>query len=381
MNDSNEGCAPLHQWLAMPMEAAAKEVIERVRRAQDVVRIAVMPDVHLAGDICVGTVMATRRLVYPSAVGGDIGCGMLAMPFDASADVLRDASMAGAVLRLLGERIPPQRRNRLRALPLPPDLAPDDLSHRSLQSLVNDDGRLQFGTLGGGNHFIELQADESDQLWLMIHSGSRCVGQAVKTHHVAAATIHSMSLPALDADAEEGRRYLNDQEWARRFAELNRHAMAQQVVQILRELLKIEPIDSAIISCDHNHVRREEHFGQPVLIHRKGAMPAAMGIAGVLPGSMGTVSFHVEGRGCAESLTSSAHGAGRLFSRHAARKRFNRSDLRRQMQGIWFDPRLTESLREESPGSYKDVQLVIRAQHDLVKIVRTLRPLLVYKGR
>jgi tRNA-splicing ligase RtcB len=135
------------------------------------------------------------------------------------------------------------------------------------------------------------------------------------------------------------------------------------------------------IRCDHNHVRREEHFGESLLIHRKGAMPADAGLPGVIPGSMGTLSLHVEGRGCAESLRSSAHGAGRLFSRRAARDRFTRSDLRRQMDGIWFEPRLTESLREESPKSYKDVRAVMRAQAELVKVVRTLRPLLVYKGR
>jgi tRNA-splicing ligase RtcB (3'-phosphate/5'-hydroxy nucleic acid ligase) len=363
------------------MDDPVRETIERVSRAEDVVRIAVMPDVHLAGDVCVGTAMATRRLVYPSAVGGDIGCGMLAMGFNASGDLLQDAERAGNVLRLLGERIPARRRNRSRTLPYPPELAQGELSHPSLQSLAADEGKLQFGTLGGGNHFIEIQADESNQLWVMIHSGSRAVGQAVKDHHVGRAMIRSVSMVALDAGTAAGLNYLRDQDWARRYAAANRNAMGQEVAEILRAVFKFEQVESLTIGCDHNHVQREMHFGESLLVHRKGAMPADLASPGVVPGSMGTASFHVEGRGCAESLHSSAHGAGRLLSRHAARERFSRADLRNQMQGVWFDPRLGEALREESPKSYKDVYAVMRAQRELVKITRTLRPLLVYKGR
>jgi tRNA-splicing ligase RtcB len=364
----------------MPMETAAKQAIERARHADDVVRIAVMPDVHIAGNFCVGVAMATRRLIYPSAVGGDIGCGMLAIAFDATADVLRDAVNAGALLRLLGEKIPAHRRNRTRTLPPPESLKPGDLSHAPLKSLADNEGRIQYGTLGGGNHFIEMQADENDRLWLMIHSGSRVVGQAVKDHHLARATLRSGGMMALDANTDEGMAYLHDQEWARRFAHGNREAMAEQVVNIMQTLFNIRPIDRTAIACDHNHVQEESHFGQNLFVHRKGAMPAETALPGVVPGSMGTMSFHVEGRRCADALMSSAHGAGRLLSRSASRERYTRNDLRRQMEGVWFDPRLCESLREESPKCYKDVRAVMRAQQDLVKITRTLRPLLVYKG-
>ncbi|HZK82768.1 MAG TPA: RtcB family protein [Humisphaera sp.] len=381
MIEPDETLAPMRAWLAAPMETVARQAIDRMRRGDDVVRIAVMPDVHLAGNFCVGAAVATRRLIYPAAVGGDIGCGMLAVAFDASADILRDAESAGAVLRLLGERIPAQRRHRSRTLPFPATLISSDLSHPPLRSLASDEGQLQFGTLGGGNHFVELQADETGRLWLMIHSGSRAIGQAVKDHHLAQATIRSAAMLALDSDTPPGQAYLHDQEWARRFAHANRQAMAERVIEILRTLFKIEPVDRTTIACDHNQVRREEHFGQSALVHRKGAMPAERGSFGVVPGSMGTLSYHVEGRGCPESLMSSAHGAGRLFSRHAARERFGRADLRRQMHGVWFDPRLSEALREESPKSYKDVRSVMRAQDDLVKVTRILRPLLVYKGR
>jgi tRNA-splicing ligase RtcB len=373
--------APVHEWLAMPVETSARNAIERVRRAEDVVHIAVMPDVHLAGDCCVGTAMATRRLIYPSAVGGDIGCGMLAMAFDASSDLLRDAGSAGAMLRLLGENIPDRRRHRAGALPFPDALKPGNLSHPSLRAIAEGEGALQLGTLGGGNHFVEMQSDGNGQLWVMIHSGSRAIGQEVKEHHLARTTIRSARMLALDAGTAEGQTYLRDQEWARKFAEANRQAMGNAVVQLLRSEFGIEPIESMTIGCDHNHVRREEHFGELLWVHRKGAMGADLKSPGVIPGSMGTLSFHVEGRGCPESLRSSAHGAGRLLSRTQARERFRLTDLRQQMQGVWFDPRLTQELREESPKAYKNVQSVIEAQRELVKITRTLRPLLVYKGR
>jgi tRNA-splicing ligase RtcB len=380
MTESNQNPAAVKTWLAMPMDTAIRHVVDRTRRADDVVHVAIMPDVHLAGDICVGTAMATRRLLYPSAVGGDIGCGMLAVAFDAAADLLRDAAHSGALLRSLGQRIPAHRRHRTRTLPFPVELNSRDLSHPHLCALADDDGQLQLGTLGGGNHFVEMQADDNGQLWLMIHSGSRALGQAVKDHHLARATIRSSAMSALDADTDAGQAYLNDQQWTRQYARANRLAMAGQVTAIMQSLFKIEPIESMTIGCDHNHVCREAHFGQSLLVHRKGAMPADDGSPGVIPGSMGTLSYHVEGRGCADALRSSAHGAGRLLSRQAARERFNRTDLRQQMQGVWFDPRLSGSLLEESPKSYKDVRAVMRAQSELVKIVRTLRPLLVYKG-
>jgi tRNA-splicing ligase RtcB len=378
MSETND--APLHEWLASPMEPAARLTIDRVRRAADVVHVAVMPDAHLAKDVCVGTVMATRRLVYPSAVGGDIGCGMQAMAFDGASDLLRDPGHAGLLLRSLGENIPVHRRHRSRTVQLPENLRASELSHGSLRSAMNDVGVLQLGTLGGGNHFVEFQCDVDNRLWLMIHSGSRAMGQAVKAHHLARATIRSASMMALDVDSAEGQSYLQDQNWARQYAAANRHAMANAVEEILTDLFKIPVVKSMTISCDHNHVQRENHFGQSVLVHRKGATPAGSGVAGVIPGSMGTLSYHVSGRGNPLSLSSSAHGAGRQLSRHAARERFARADLRRQMTGIWFDPRLVDSLREESPKSYKDIRSVMQAQKDLVQIDRTLRPLLVFKG-
>ena len=373
--------AALRTWLASPLETPVHHVLDRIRRADDVTHVAVMPDVHLAADVCVGTAMATRRLVYPGAVGGDIGCGMHAVAFDASADLLQDPAAAGRILRAIGERVPGRRYHRAAVLPMPADCNPVDLSHASLIAECRDEGVLQFGTLGGGNHFVELQADEDDRLWLMIHSGSRAMGQAVRDHHVARATERSGGLVALDTATDLGRAYLNDQHWARRYAAANRAAMAERVAAALREVAAIKPVAGSVIAVDHNHVRAEPHFGEVLLVHRKGAMPADDGVAGVVPGSMGTFSVHVTGRGEPASLRSSAHGAGRQLSRHAARDRFGRADLRTQMGGVWFDPRQSAALCEEAPKAYKDLRAVLRAQTDLVKITRRLRPLLVYKGR
>jgi tRNA-splicing ligase RtcB len=362
------------------MERDVRATIQRIRGGEDVAHVAVMPDVHLARDVCVGTVMATRRLVYPAAVGGDIGCGMLAIGFDADANLLREPKFAGQLLRMIGERIPVHRRHRRRLLSLPKQLTSESLSHPELQGILNDVGTLQLGTLGGGNHFVELQSDDDRRLWLMIHSGSRAMGQAIRGHHLARAQVRSASMMALDTDAPTGQAYLHDQTWARAYASANRRAMADQVLQLMREEFRIDAVESSTIECDHNHVQPEVHFGQQLVVHRKGAMPADADRPGVIPGSMGTLSYHVIGKGCEAALRSSAHGAGRRFSRTAARERFTRTDLRRQMQQVWFDPRLSDALRDESPGSYKDVRQVMTAQAELVSITRTLRPMLVYKG-
>jgi tRNA-splicing ligase RtcB (3'-phosphate/5'-hydroxy nucleic acid ligase) len=371
--------APLNAWLFEPMPADVGRMIDRLRRSDDVRRLAVMPDVHLAKDVCVGTVVATRRLLYPGAVGGDIGCGMLALPLDATADALTPANAARVLLALRGA-VPPMRRHRRRTVAYPDDLAGIGLSHPALAAVSRDEGVLQLGTLGGGNHFVELQADEEHRLWLMVHSGSRAMGQAIRAHHCAHACVTATKLLTLDADTEHGRAYLNDVHWARRYADANRRAMADAVVDVLREVLDLRPATHDPVTCDHNHVAMESHDDEPLLVHRKGAMPADEGVAGLLPGSMGTTSYHVEGRGHPLALRSSAHGAGRSHSRERARRRITGRALLQQMQGVFFDFRQTAQLREEAPAAYKDIKAVLRAQHELVKVTRTLRPLLVYKA-
>ena len=372
--------APVRTWLAAPMDRDVEEAIERLSRAPDVQQIAVMPDVHLGSDVCIGIAMATAHLIYPQAVGGDIGCGMLAVRLDAEATPFKNPKLAGAVLAELGRAVPARRRNRRATLPLPDDLAEERLSHPGLESFRRNEGALEFGTLGSGNHFIEIQADEDNRVWLMVHSGSRGLGQAMRDHHLARATNMGGRYLVMDARSAEGCEYLHDASYARRFAEASRIAMAGEVGDVLARTLQARIEWNTLVATDHNHVTLEHHGGRALWVHRKGAMPAGVGQRGVLPGSMGTLSFHVEGRGCEEALCSSAHGAGRALSRSAARGKISERELRRQMEGIWYDYRLTNQLRDEAPSAYKDIRAVLRAQRDLVKVVRTLRPVLNYKG-
>jgi len=372
--------APLHAWLAAPMDQDVSEAIERLRRAPDVQRIAVMPDVHLATDVCIGVVVATSHLIYPQAVGGDIGCGMLAVALDVDADALRDPTIAGKVLASLGRAVPARRRNRRAIVPQPEDLASASLGQRSLEAVFRDEGVIEFATLGSGNHFIELQADDEDRLWLMIHSGSRAVGPAIRDHYLARAEAVGQGLRALDATSEIGAAYLHDAACARRFADASRRAMAAEVGSVLSTLLGAALRWESLITTDHNHVSLEDHGGRPLWVHRKGAMPARLDEPGVLPGSMGGPSFHVIGRGHADALCSSAHGAGRALSRTAARGKVTERELRQQMENIWYDYRIATKLRDEAPSAYKDIRAVLRAQKDLVKVTRTLRPVLNYKG-
>ena len=280
----------------------------------------------------------------------------------------------------IGRTVPTRRRNRRAHRASPAEIETTTLSHASIEATRRKEGVLEFATLGSGNHFIELQADEDGRLWLMVHSGSRAIGQAIRDHHLAHAEPVGAGLRALDAGSDAGAAYLHDASWARRFADASRTAMATDVGNVLAATLGGRICWESAIATDHNHVALEEHGGQDFWVHRKGAMPARTGQTGVLPGSMGSASFHVEGRGHADALCSSAHGAGRLLSRTAARRKVTESELRRQMNGIWYDYRLSDKLRDEAPAAYKDIRVVLRAQHELVKVTRVLRPVLSYKG-
>ncbi|MBL8222281.1 MAG: RtcB family protein [Bryobacterales bacterium] len=372
--------APVRMWLAAPMDGEVADAIDRLRRAVDVTQVAVMPDVHLAADVCVGVAVATSRLLYPQAVGGDIGCGMLAVSFDRDAAVLRDPKIAGQVLSGLRTAVPARRHNRGATAAQPEEICGVPLSDGGLEAMRRADGVLEFATLGSGNHFLELQADEEGRLWLMVHSGSRALGQAIHRHHLARGQSLAGGLRALDADSSDGVAYLRDSAIARRYADASRRAMAERAGDLLSKVLGARLDWDTAIATDHNHVTRERLGEGELWIHRKGAMPAGCGVRGVLPGSMGTLSFHVEGRGNEAALCSSAHGAGRALSRSAARAKVSEGELHRQMEGVWFDFRLAGALREEAPAAYKDIRAVLRAQSELVKVTRTLRPVLNYKG-
>jgi tRNA-splicing ligase RtcB len=368
-------------WLSEPMPSDVAESLSRLTASDDVRHVAVMPDVHLAGDVCNGTVVATHELIYPSCVGGDIGCGMAAIAFDLEAELLDNDLEAGRVLARCYERIPSNKHARA-ALPerLPATLADAPLTSTRLEKIKSRDGLFQLGTLGRGNHFVELQADPEGRLWLMVHSGSRAMGQAITAVHVAGAETTSTGLPFLEAASVSGQAYLSDLAWALEYAAENRLAMVRAVSGILNELFSAAPDEATLIHCHHNHVRRETHCGDVFWVHRKGALSAEEGEPGVIPGSMGSRSYHVAGRGAVASLRSSSHGAGRSRARHLARQAISRHDLEREMFGVRFDHRRADALRDEAPSAYKEIGRVMRAQRELTRIVRELRPLLVYKG-
>ena len=377
---SEMSVAPLRTWLAAPMSRDVSEAIDRLRRAPDVQQIAVMPDVHLAAEVCIGVVVATSHLIYPQAVGGDIGCGMLAVGLDLEAVALDVPRVAGQVLADIGRAVPARRRNRDAIVSQPGDLASDTLSHNRTESVRRSEGAIEFATLGSGNHFIEIQVDQNGRFWLMVHSGSRALGQAIHADHLARAQPVANRLRVLDAESDAGAEYLHDASCARRFADASRRAMAEEVGRVLSRRLGAHVCWETVITTDHNHVSHEHHGGCDFWVHRKGAMSARSGESGVLPGSMGTLSFHVEGRGHEEALCSSAHGAGRALSRTAARGKVTERELRRQMEGVWYDTRIAARLSDEAPSAYKDIRAVLKAQKELVKVTRTLRPVLNYKG-
>jgi tRNA-splicing ligase RtcB len=355
--------------------------LDRLARSDDVCHIAVMPDVHISEEVCTGTVVATKRLLYPDAVGNDIGCGMAALRFQSDSEQLADERAAAQLLAGLYRAVPAIRHGRSTALErLPLALADEPLSHPRLEKRKVRDGRVEFATLGRGNHFIEFQADQADQLWLMLHSGSRAMGRAIKEHHLLNARTSRSGLLFLDADSEAGQAYLADLTWACRYADESRRAMVDVVAGLVNQLFGIRVDTDSLICCNHNHVAREMHFGEEFWVHRKGAISARDGEAGIIPGSMGTASFHVSGRGCVDALCSSSHGAGRLMSRAEAFKTIPVKEFCRQMHSIWFDHRLTGKLRDEAPAAYKDIQSVMHAQRELTRTVRKVRPILSYKG-
>jgi len=372
--------APIRTWLAAPIAHEVSEALERLRRAPDVQHVAVMPDVHLSADVCIGVVVATSRLIYPQAVGGDIGCGMLAVGLDLDSAALNNPRVASQILTGIGRAVPTRRRNRRAIIAQPEELARDTLSHAGLESVRRNEGALEFATLGSGNHFIEIQAAEDGRLWLMVHSGSRVLGQAIRDHHLARAKRANNGLRVHEANSVAGAEYLSDASYARRYANASRRAMAEEVGRVLTTTLDANLLWETVITTDHNHVALERHGGRDLWVHRKGAMRARLSESGVLPGSMGSLSFHVEGRGHEGALCSSAHGAGRALSRAAARGKVTERELRRQMEGVWYDYRLADQLRDEAPSAYKDIRAVLRAQKELVKVTRTLRPVLNYKG-
>jgi tRNA-splicing ligase RtcB len=336
-----------------------------------------MPDVHLAREVCIGVVVATGQLIYPQAVGNDIGCGMAAVALEADASLVRSDADAAKVLAGLYRFVPSNKHRQRRELPAA--VRNLSLSDDRLKRAAERDGRVQFGTLGRGNHFLELQEDHESRLWLMVHSGSRGIGQLIARHHMDRCDIEGR--PAMfDSHNASGLAYAADVSWARTYAHENRLAMLLAVDNLIQVHFDTRIDWPTLITCDHNHVQKENHFGNDWWIHRKGAQAAFEDMPGLIPGSMGTASFHVRGKGTAAALRSCSHGAGRSLSRLQARQTISSRAFDREMTGVWFDHRRTSQLRDEAPSAYKDIREVMRAQRELIRIERELRPLLSYKG-
>lgn len=339
-------------------------------------RVAAMADAHVSEGVAVGSVFATAREVVPAALGGDLGCGMSAIRLRRAGGV-HDRRTLERVVEAWGERIPTgDDVHRGEGLPLPDAVARGALSTRSLERARDALGPRHLGTLGGGNHFVELDRDAEGSPWLLVHSGSRGLGGAVASHHGRAGG--PARLAALDVETDAGAAYLADLAWATAFARENRAALTRAALAVLEEIAGAgdpdEPID-----VPHNFVAREAWGGASLLVHRKGATLAHAGVRALIPGSMGTASYVVRGKGCEASFGSCSHGAGRIMTRREARARIPPRALEARMARVVFPRGAARRLVDESPDVYRDVREVLEDQEDLVAREVRLEPLCVLK--
>jgi tRNA-splicing ligase RtcB len=345
--------------------------------------VAAMPDVHLGKGATVGSVVAMKGAVAPAAVGVDIGCGMAAQRTSLTASDLPESLKD---LRLLVEEAIPVGFNDHKHAAGPSEHAlweewsalTPEVHHRL------DRARRQVGTLGGGNHFIELCLDTDDRVWLMLHSGSRNIGKELAEIHIGRAKklAHNQDLPDRDlavflAGTGEMKQYRHDLFWAQRYAFLNREVMLNLYRRVLKKEFRGVEFEEAIL-CHHNYVAEEIHYGEELLVTRKGAIRAGVGDLGIIPGSMGTKSYIVRGLGNAEAFESASHGAGRRMSRNEAKRRFSKKDLEAQTAGV--ECRKDAAVIDEIPGAYKDIDQVMENQKDLVEVVAQLKQVMCVKG-
>lgn len=399
---SQPDASPIKLWThGVPVEDDARKQLMNTARMPFIFKhLAVMPDVHLGKGSTIGSVIPTEGAIIPAAVGVDIGCGMVAVRTSLTATDLPD-NLRG--LRLAIEQAVPHGRTLTRtsrdkgAWETPP--ASVDVHWAALlpgfQRITEKYPHLQktnnyqhLGTLGTGNHFIEVCLDEADQVWFMLHSGSRGVGNAIGTHFIQLAQQemerHAIQLPDRDlAYLQEGSRYFDDYVeavgWAQDFARRNRAAMLDQVLAAARTVIA-KPFEARMeaVNCHHNYVQQETHFGRNVYVTRKGAVSARRGELGIIPGSMGARSYIVRGLGNEESFCSCSHGAGRVMSRNEAKRRFTIADQEAATAGV--ECRKDEAVIDEIPMAYKDIDAVMQAQHSLVEVVHTLKQVVCVKG-
>ena len=386
---------PVHIWTD-EIDEQSKEQLANIASMPFIHHhVAAMPDVHLGIGATIGSVIPTFKAIIPAAVGVDIGCGMLACRLSLTGNDIDERSLTRAFDqitkdvpvgraqhdngRALVDVAKPFETRLLRITQKHPDLLK---AFSQFTNWIN-----QMGTLGGGNHFIEICLDESNQVWVMLHSGSRGIGNRLASYFIELArkdmerlTIH---LPDRNlAYFTEGTQFFNDYveavHWAQEYAYQNRQSMLDLVLTGLRRHLPEFTTTGQVVNCHHNYVSIEHHYGEDVYLTRKGAIRAQKGELGIIPGSMGARSFIVRGKGNAESFHSCSHGAGRRMSRTAAEKQFTESDLQAQTAGVIC--RKDKGVIDEIPGAYKNIDTVMANQSDLVEIVHTLKQVVCVKG-
>ena len=381
----------LLSWASV-LEDGARAQAERTSRLPFVAgHVALMPDAHFGLGATVGSVIPTKGAVIPAAVGVDIGCGMIAADTGLLAADLPDD--LGRLMPLIEDRIPAGvGRGRTKDIPGSGDLGrlSDDPAFLFMDEHLRGIARKQMGSLGSGNHFVEVCLDERDSVWVVLHSGSRGVGNKLAQRHIAGARdamkewfieLEDPDLAYLVEGTAAFQSYIADMRWAQDYALANRGAMMDEALRSLGEVCgrgPIEPVER--INCHHNFTQKEHHHGQDVWLTRKGAISARKDQRGVVPGSMGTSSYIVRGLGSPASYESCSHGAGRRMSRSRARKELRAESLTGVMAGKTWNADKAEALLDEHPASYKDIDQVMADQADLVEIVHTLRQVFNYKG-
>lgn len=392
-----EGARPIKNWAAN-IEDQALQQAKNLARLPFIAPqgVALMPDAHAGKGSTVGSVIATERAIIPAAVGVDIGCGMNAVRLSLKASDLPDDLRT---IRNQIERDVPLgaggAHNRNQELDRNHDRLPALPSLR-FAALLEDELKLgtmhkpasQLGTLGSGNHFIELCLDENQDVWIMLHSGSRGIGNMIGTHFIERAkrrmeqffiNLPDGDLAYLPEDTDDFNDYMEAVGWAQNYALENRRVMMEAVIAALRRHIPKEfTITQEAINCHHNYVERENHFGRNMWVTRKGAIRARAGDLGIIPGSMGQRSYIVRGKGNMDSYCSCSHGAGRVMSRSQARRTFSLTDLVKQTEGV--ECRKDDAVLDEIPGAYKNIDEVMANQADLVEIVHTLKQVMCVKG-
>ncbi len=400
-----EGGSHIKMWTrGVPVEAEAKKQLSNTARLPFIYKhIAVMPDVHVGKGSTIGSVIPTLGAIIPAAVGVDIGCGMMAAKTTLHANDLPDnlGPLRSAIEKAVPHGMSPKTRSyRGRDVgswenpPTSTEVAwaglkdEFDVICQKTPRLKNTNNYKHLGTLGSGNHFIEICLDEVGSVWFMLHSGSRGVGNAIGTHFIEQAKqdmrTHFINLPDQDLaylpeGTEHYRDYIEAVSWAQKFAKMNREVMMQNLIAAVRSVIT-KPFETHVeaVNCHHNYVQKELHFGKEVMITRKGAVSAKTGELGIIPGSMGAKSFIVRGKGNADSFHSCSHGAGRTMSRTEAKRRFNLADQIAATRGV--ECRKDEDVIDEIPMAYKDIDAVMLAQEALVEVVHTLKQLVCVKG-